>query len=360
MRDYSARVPRRRALVLTLLALACLAALAGAAGCGGDRTVVREESIDVPGGAQPAREGQSPAAGTAGRGPSGAVQITVVTHGQAASPFWAIVRNGVEAAARQMDVLVSYRAPDIYSLARMETLIEQAVARRPDGLVVSLPEPELLPAVRRAARSGVPVVSINSGSDVYGKLGLLAHVGQPEDRAGLGAGERLAKAGARRVLCVNLEERNRGLDARCAGLARAMRRVGGSSRVIRVDDQASGTPQRIARAIARYGSDGVLTLNATTGGLALEAAGRLSQGSDLTIGTFDLGPEVLDAVRRGKLLFAVDQQPYLQGYLPVVLLTQRARYGLFPAEGDLVATGPNFVTRENAAKAIELSRRSIR
>jgi simple sugar transport system substrate-binding protein len=359
VREYSARVPRR-APVLTLLALVCLVALAGAAGCGGDRTVVREESIEVRGGEQPAREGPSAPGGGAGRGPSGAVQITVVTHGQASSPFWAIVRNGVEAAARQMDVLVSYRAPDIYSLARMQTLIEQAVARRPDGLVVSLPEPDLLPAVRRATRSGVPVVSINSGSDVFGKLGILAHVGQPEDRAGLGAGERLAEAGARRVLCVNLVERNRGLDARCAGMAHAMRRVGGTSRVIRVNDQAPETPRRIARAIARYGSDGVLTLNATSGRLALEAADRLGGNSSVKIGTFDLNPDVLDAVRRGRLLFAVDQQPYLQGYLPVVLLTQRARYGLFPAEGDIVATGPNFVTKENAAKAIELSRRSIR
>ena len=343
------------------LALACLLALAlvGATGCGGDRTVVREESVNVPGGRQSAREGQ----GATGEGPgtpSSAVQIAVVTHGQASSPFWAIVRNGVEAAARQMDVLVSYRAPDIFSVDRMRRLIDQAVARRPDGLVVSLPDPELLPAVRQAVKAGVPVVSINSGSDVYGSLGVLAHIGQPEDRAGLGAGERLAEAGVRRALCVNLKQRNRGLDARCAGLARAMRRVGGTSRVIRVDDQAPGTPRSIAQAVARYGSDGVLALNATAGGLALEALGRLEAAGTVKIGTFDLGPVVLDAVRRGKLLFAVDQQPYLQGYMPVVLLTQRARYGLFPSQGDVVATGPNFVTRENAGRAIELSRRSIR
>ena len=139
-----------------------------------------------------------------------------------------------------------------------------------------------------------------------------------------------------------------------------MRRVGGTSRVIRVDDQAAGTPRSIARAVARYGSDGVLALNATAGGLALEAV-RPPEAAG-TVNDRDLrpGPGVLDAVRRGKLLFAVDQQPYLQGYMPVVLLTQRARYGLFPSQGDVVATGPNFVTRENAGRAIELSRRSIR
>ncbi|MGG7377486.1 hypothetical protein ACQ7B2_01375, partial [Escherichia coli] len=80
----------------------------------------------------------------------------------------------------------------------------------------------------------------------------------------------------------------------------------------------------------------------------------------IKVGTFDLGPDVIQAVRDGRLLFAVDQQPYLQGYLPVVMLVQRARYGLFPDEGGVIATGPHFVTRDNAQQAIALSRRSIR
>src|SRR6185369_8541241 len=99
--------------------------------------------------------------------PSGGVRIAVVTHGQASSSFWAIVRNGVEAAARQMDVVVSYRAPDVYSVERMKAMIDQAIATRPDGLVVSIPEPGVAPAIRRAVRAGIPVVSINSGSNIY-------------------------------------------------------------------------------------------------------------------------------------------------------------------------------------------------
>jgi simple sugar transport system substrate-binding protein len=87
---------------------------------------------------------------------------------------------------------------------------------------------------------------------------------------------------------------------------------------------------------------------------------RLGLARTVNIGTFDLGPDVLNAVKTGRLLFAVDQQAYLQGYLPVVMLTERARYGLFPAEGDVIATGPHFVTKADAAKAIELSKRSIR
>ena len=333
---------------------ALLMLLAVVAGCG-NKTVIKERPIVVTGGVPtPTAPGNRNAAD------DGQVRIAVVTHGQASSPFWAIVRNGVEAAARQMDALVTYRAPDIYSVARMTQLIDQAVATRPDGLVVSLPEAGLAPAIRRAVRAGIPVVSINSGSDFYKRLGVLAHIGQPEGRAGLAAGRRLAAAGVRRALCVNQQVGNRGLRDRCLGLARAMREAGGSSRVLTIDDQSPATPRRIAEAIRSHDIEGVLALNATGGLEAVEGAREAGRGTFMPIGTFDLGPDVLKAVEDGELRFAVDQQAYLQGYLPVVLLTEKARYGLFPAQGDVIPTGPNFVTRENAAKALELSRRSIR
>ena len=335
----------------TITALALLVVLL--AGCGGT-TRVRERPVVVT----PSQSGGD-VPPTAPR-PSGGVRIAVVTHGQASSPFWAIVRNGVEAAARQMDVVVDYRAPDVYSLARMEALIDQAVASHPDGLVVSIPEPGLAPAIRRAVKAGIPVVSINSGSDVYRRLGVLAHVGQPEERAGFESGKRMAAAGVRRALCVNQQIGNQGLDARCRGLARAMRAAGGHSRVLGVDDQSPSTPRKIADAIRSGRIDGVLALNATSGIEAVKGARRLSGTPAPKIATFDLGPDVLGAVRAHQLLFAVDQQAYLQGYLPIVLLTERARYGLFPAQGDVLPTGPNFVTARNAGKAIELSKRSIR
>jgi simple sugar transport system substrate-binding protein len=160
---------RRLAATAALTVLVALLA-----GCGGT-TVVHEPTVVVT-------PGQSPSEAPQAR-PSGGVRIAVVTHGQASSPFWAIVRTGVEAAARQMDVVVNYRAPDVYSLERMKAMIDQAVATKPDGLVVSIPEAGLGPAIRRAVRAGIPVVSINSGSDVYRRFGVLAHVGQPEERA---------------------------------------------------------------------------------------------------------------------------------------------------------------------------------
>jgi simple sugar transport system substrate-binding protein len=337
-------------MVRVIARIAAIALLVALAGCG-KTTTVREPTLVVTGG--------EPAANAPSR-PGGGLRIAVVTHGQASSPFWAIVRNGVEAAARQMDVVVDYRAPDVYSLQRMETLIDQAVASRPDGLVVSLPERGLAAAVRRAVRAGIPVVSINSGSDFYKHLGVLAHVGQPEDRAGFQAGQRLAQAGVHRALCVNQQIGNQGLDARCQGLARAMRDAGGSSRVFGIDDQSPSAPRRIADAIRTLRIDGVLTLNATGGMEAVTAVRRLDRADAVKVATFDLGPEVLNAVKSGQLIFAVDQQAYLQGYLPVVLLAEKARYGIFPSQGDVIATGPNFVTARDAGKAIELSKRSIR
>ena len=339
-----------------LRATACaalLVLLVLVAGCG-STTVVREPPVVVSGDratAQPAGVPE-PANRT--------LRIAVVTHGQASSPFWAVVRTGVDAAARQMDVLVTYRAPDVYSVPLMRRLIARAVATRPDGLVVSLPTPRLSGAVRRAVRAGIPVVTVNSGASMYARLGVHVHVGQPEERAGYEAGRRLVRAGVRHALCVNQQVGNQGLDARCRGLARALRRADGDATVLPVDDQDPNTVRHIASVLARNQIDGVLAMNATSGLQSATAARMAGIVGAIKVGTFDLGPDVLEAVRDGRLLFAVDQQPYLQGYLPVVMLAQRARYGLLPASGDVIATGPNFVTRANADKALTLSRRSIR
>jgi len=340
-------VVARIAVLLVLLALLL-------AGCG-DTEVVREPSLTVQ-----SQDGDGRPDGAEPPLPRGGVRIVVITHGQASSPFWAIVRNGVDAAAKQMGALVRYRAPEVYSLGKMKALVERAVADKPDGLVVSFPEPGLAPVIKRAVAAGIPTITINSGGDAFRPLGVLAHVGQPEGRAGLLVGRRLARVGVRRALCVNHQVGNVGLDARCAGLARAMRAAGGSSRVLSIDDQSAETPPRIAAAVTRDRIDGVLTLGGTAALLALDGVQRAGRADGTTVATFDLGPDVLNAVREGRLAFAVDQQAYLQGYLPVVMLVQNAQYGLLPDEGHLVATGPRFVTRENAGKVLELSRRSIR
>jgi simple sugar transport system substrate-binding protein len=289
------------------------------------------------------------------------VRIAIVTHGQASSDFWAIVKNGGDAAARQMGIAVTYRSPDVYSVARMRRFIDEAVASRPDGLVVSIPTPALAGAIRRAVRAGIPVVSINSGSDIFRRLGVLAHVGQQEEPAGLAAGKRMADDGVRNALCLNHEPGNAGPDSRCRGFARAVRAAGGRVRVVRIDLRDTALAQRqVATALRDRRVDGMLALSSDGGEAALRALAASGRAGDVQLGTFDLSPEVLRAVLGGRMRFAVDQQAYLQGYLPVVMLGELARYGLFAAEGRVIPTGPHFVTRGTAAQAIRLSQRGIR
>lgn len=327
------------------LAAAIVLAAALIAGCGGS-SAVREPDLVL------SEESATP---TAPRSP-GRIEIWVVTHGQASSKFWTIVRKGIDAGGREADVQVTYRAPDIFSVATMTRLIDEAVAARPDGLVVSIPDDALAPAIRRATAAGIPVVSINSGSDISRRVGALAHVGQPEEKAGYEAGRRLVAAGARHALCVNQEPGNEGLDRRCQGFDRAMREGAGTSRVVAVDDKdIDATRRTLVAEAGKPGIDGMLLLN---NGVAEVAATSVPRR--VVLGTFDFSPAVLAAVKTGRLEFAVDQQPYLQGYLPVVLLAERARYGLFPAQGGVIPTGPSFVTSKNATQVERLSAVGIR
>ena len=342
----------RRLLFLALL-------LAGLAGCGGT-TNVRESDLEVQG--EQAAEPPTPAATPEqGRLRVAAARIAAISHGQASDPFWAIVKNGLDDAARQTGVAVSYRAPDSYDIARMGRLIDEAIEANLDGLIVSLPDVQGLRApIRRARRAGIPVISINSGSDRFRDLGIPIHVGQPEFRAGFEAGRRMARAGVHTGLCVNQEPGNAGLDERCRGFGLALRRSGGRASVLGIDLQnAQQTQQRIAQAVRDSDADGILTLG-TAGAMPALAALRAGFGRPVQVATFDLSPEVLQAVRVKRMLFAVDQQPYLQGYLPVVLLAERARHMLFPPGGELIPTGPDFVTSANAKQVLELTRQGFR
>ena len=287
-------------------------------------------------------------------------RLVFITHGQASDSFWNIVRRGITEARRQTGVEVSYRAPDRFSIERMRRFIDQAVADRPDGLVISLPDATALkPSIEAAVKADIPVITINSGSDEFRKLGVLAHVGQPEYRAGVEAGERMARAGVRRALCVNQEDGNAGLDQRCRGFGDGLAKSGGSMKPLPVPLQDARVAQvRLADALASDDYDGVLTLGPGGATPALDAV--RAGGEDVKLATFDLSPDVLAAVRDGKMLFAVDQQPYLQGYLPVMLLAERALYGVFPRAGELIPTGPEFVTKANAAEVLRLSAEGFR
>jgi simple sugar transport system substrate-binding protein len=285
------------------------------------------------------------------------IRIVVVSHGQASDPFWSVVKNGVDRAAEDMRVTVEYQAPQTFDMVAMSQLIDAAVASEPDGLVVSIPDADALgDSIQAAVDAGIPVISMNSGSDVAQELGILVHVGQTEYEAGFGGGERMAAAGVTNALCVNQEVGNVALDLRCQGFTDAMAEAGATVEVLAVDlADPIDAQQRIDAAITSAGNiDGILTLGPTGAAPALAALEDMGELGNIQLATFDLSPEVLEAVRDGNMLFAIDQQQYIQGYLPIVLLTLY-NTNLNTIANDVLMTGPGFVTQDTAAAVIDLS-----
>jgi simple sugar transport system substrate-binding protein len=291
------------------------------------------------------------------------LRFIVVTHGQSADPFWSVVANGARDAGRELGVRVEYQAPTSFEMVEMADLIDAAVASRPAGLVVSIPDPAALAApIRRAMDAGIPVVSINSGAEASRELGVLAHVGQTEYEAGLVGGERLVAAGVRRAICVNHEVGNVAQDQRCQGLRDALERAGGAVRVLAVQlADPEDTQQRIAGALsADAGVDGLLTLGPAAAAPALAALRASGRAEDVVYATFDLTMDVLAGIADGRIAFAIDQQQYLQGYLPIVILVKYLDTRAVPGGGEMVRTGPGFVTADDAADVVELTRRGLR
>ncbi len=286
------------------------------------------------------------------------LNIVVVTHGQASDPFWAVVKKGVEDAGQTMHVNVSYRAPETFDMVAMAQLITAATNQRPDGLVVSIPDADALGnAIKGAVAAGVPVISINSGADAAKKLGVLLHVGQDEYVAGKAAGERLAQMGGTKGVCINQEVGNVGLDQRCKGFADGF---GKPVKVLPTTMDPSETQAKVRALLQSDPSvDTLLALGAATVGEPTVAAAKAMGLKKMPlIASFDLSPGFLKAVAAGDAVFAVDQQEYLQGYLPIVLLSLNARYGLIPASS--IASGPNLITKDKAEQVIALSGKSIR
>lgn len=326
----------------------------------GSMAILLAAACTKPEAPKPATQPGTAEAPAAAAAPKRDIKIAVVTHGQAADTFWSVVKNGVDNGAKDLGVSVTYNAPQTFDMVAMSRLIDAEVAKKPDGLVVSIPDANALgPSIKAAVAAGIPVISINSGSDAYKQLGVLLHVGQTEYEAGFGGGEKMASSGVKNALCVNHEVGNASLDLRCKGFLDAITKAGGTGKVLAVNAADPTDSQQKVTAALGGGIDGIMTLGPLGSNAALAA---LKQGGNLgkvKLGTFDLTPEVLNGIKNGELEFAIDQQQYLQGYLPIVLLTQYKQYGVLPA-GGILATGPGFVTKENAAQVIELSKKGIR
>src|SRR5437868_4568253 len=292
------------------------------------------------------------------------LKFYVITHGQASDPFWSVVKKGVDQAGKDMGVQVVYEAPAsaTFDVVAMAHLIDSAVAAHPAGLVVSIPDPNGLgPSIKAAVAAGIPVISINSGSDVARSLGVLVHIGQTEEQAGIGGGQKMGTAGVKHALCVNQEVGNAALALRCKGFKEGLAQTGGTVTEIGVNlNSPTQTQQTIAAALQHDPSiDGVLTLGPTGATPALKALQSLNKTGKIKLATFDLSSDVLQAIKSGQMLFAIDQQQYLQGYLPIVLLTLY-KTNLNTIANDILQTGPGFVTSDNVNQVIQLTAQGTR
>lgn len=284
------------------------------------------------------------------------LRFVVVSHGQASDPFWSVAQNGVNDAGEDMGVSVEYQAYQSYDMVEMSNIINAAVASEPDGLVVTIPDADALgDSIRAAVDAGIPVISMNSGSDVFAELGVLLHVGQTEYEAGLIAGQEFKAAGVGSAICINQEVGNAALDARCQGFEDGL---GVEVDVIPVVlSDPTGTQETVNAALQANPVEGILTLGPTGAEPTLAALEESGQLGTIKFATFDMSPNVLEAIDRGDMLFAIDQAQYLQGYLPIVLLTKYLETGALPlgSVNRVMLTGPQIVKADTAASVIDYS-----
>ena len=284
------------------------------------------------------------------------LRFVVVTHGQASDPFWSVVQRGTAQAEQDMGVTVEYQAPATFDMVEMSQLIDAAVASDPDGLVVSIPDADALaPSIQAAQEAGIPVISINSGAEASQEMGLMLHVGQTEYEAGLGGGQRMGEAGVTNAICLIQEAGNVGLEERCRGFTDGLAETGGTVENLVVDlNNPTEAQQRVEAALtANPDIDGIMALGPTGAAPALMAIESLGVQDDVALATFDLSPEVLEGIQEGTVLFAIDQQQYLQGYLPIVLLSLYQENGNTIAN-DVLMTGPGFVDESNVEQVLQL------
>ncbi|MER5552513.1 substrate-binding domain-containing protein [Streptomyces sp. NPDC002793] len=323
-----------------VLAAVLAASLAGCSSTGGKRAEER---------AQQAAEGRS-AVNTP------RWTFAMVTHSGDGDTFWDIVQKGAEQAAVKDNINFLYSHND--EGQQQAELVQTAIDKKVDGLIVSLAKPDSMKAVvAKAVKAGIPVITVNSGSAESKAFGALTHIGQDESIAGEAVGDELDRRDRKKALCVLHEQGNVGHEQRCAG---AKKSFGGTMQNLYVD--GTNMPDVQASIEAKLDSDrsidAVVTLGAPFAAAAVKA--KQTAGSKAEIDTFDLNASVATGLQNESLGFAVDQQPYLQGYQAVDLLWLY-RYNQNVLGGGLpVLTGPQVITADDADALAEYTKRGTR
>ena len=279
------------------------------------------------------------------------ITIAVITHGDD-GVFWSVAQKGAEAAGAALGITMNYQGANNNAQDQAQ-MIEQAVTDGADGIAVSLADPKALDgALKKVVAAGIPLVTLNSGSDLFKDLGAITHVGQDETIAGRGAGERLKAAGGKVMLCAKQEQSNVALETRCNAAAETF-----GGKVIQIT--TSGDADRVAQqAEIKAAMDADATIDSFLGTgpvIAVDGANAAAElGRVMPTGGFDLSTEILEFINADKMTFTIDQQQYLQGYLAVMFLYLNITNKNTVGGGLPVMTGPGFVDKANVVAVQEL------
>jgi len=288
------------------------------------------------------------------------VRIVYVTHADASDPFWSVYKNGVDQAAKDLGVRVEYRAPNNSSdIVRMTELIEGAIASRPDGLAVTIPDPTALEEpIKEAVDAGIPVVAANAGADVWEEWGLLGFVGTTQlVELGAEAGRELRNEGNNNALCVVQGLANVEQNDICTGLEQGLE---GEIETIGVDlNNPTDAQSKVATALQqRPDVDSILGVGSTASEVSLDAVEQAGKRDQVTVGATGASEKLLSAVRDGDALFLVQTQQYLEGYYPVQMLAQYIETTNAPVEP--IVTGPKVINEEDIDQAMDAVDRGVR
>ncbi|MER5522348.1 sugar ABC transporter substrate-binding protein [Streptomyces sp. NPDC002763] len=338
--DRSSRIRPRRLAPFVAVAVAATLTLAGCSSSSGGK-----------------KSEEGGASASAGKASTPRMTVALVTHQAPGDTFWDIVRKGAEAAAAKDNVKLVYSADP--NAGNQANLVQNAIDQKVDGIAVTLAKPDALKTViGKATTANIPVVGLNSGVSDWKKLGLLEFFGQDETVAGEALGNRLNTEGAKKVVCVIQEQGNVGLTQRCDGVKKTF---SGTTETLYVDGTSPTAVKSTITAKLKTDSaiDHVVTLGAPIALIAVQSVS--DAGSKAKIATFDLNKDLTGAISKGTIEFAVDQQPYLQGYLAVDSLWLFKNNGNYMGGGEQpVLTGPAFVDKTNVDKVAQFAAKGTR
>ncbi|MCF7890283.1 substrate-binding domain-containing protein [Candidatus Bipolaricaulota bacterium] len=294
--------------------------------------------------------------------------IRVVVHGGIADPFWKVVEKGVkEAAANHDDLKVTYSGPSSYDFTEFISTLESSIAADPDALVVTLTQPPAMDDILRPAiKDGLPVIGINA-PDLRSRdkrIPVLTYVGMDSHFIGVKAARESMKRieGLERGLYVNHHPGARNIEARGNGWVETLEANGVEAGTLDIGVEPAQGAELVVNYLTRHPDTGVIFSGNTQRTEAiikrLEDEGY-DVGKDIKICQMDISPTILDYIRDGKIMFTLDQQQYMQGYLGVELAYLNAKLGLAPPPAP-VSTGPSVITKADVSTLEKLADKDYR